>query len=201
MKKTLAALGAVIAAIGGIFLAVGIRPHKDPGLQMACFDSNGAAHYSPTKACKAMKEIRWAKSQFPLTVSVMAGAEQVNSGSVKTAVENFNRQLGFGALVLNQQNASVQLILDAPSEPGWIDAGGDVRFRRNAAGVLSASMRICNPGDIATLHKVLLHEFGHVMGLAHDDFEDSAMWPTIGGERLGLRFTDGDRAILRRLYK
>ncbi len=206
MTKTKIGFGAaIILAIGGFFASLGIKPHRDPGLQRVCFDAIGHAHYKAGPDCTAMRDVRWSKSQFPLSVTTSSRGERTKDANVAEAISNVNSQMGFRAFVLWSADAdkdpAVQVALDVPAERGWMDAGGDVRFNRASTGVLSAAVRTCNAGDIATLHKVLVHEFGHVLGLAHDDFEDSAMWPDIAGERLGLRFTDGDRGIVRRLYR
>jgi predicted Zn-dependent protease len=47
----------------------------------------------------------------------------------------------------------------------------------------------------------LEHEFGHVLGLGHDDFRTSVMFPEITNESITImRMTDNDRKLLRGLY-
>ena len=204
MKNIWKWLGGAVAIVGGVFYAAGIRVHQDPGLQKVCFDSVGHAHYKVEPNCKVLKELRWTKNQFPLSVTTSNRGEPTRDANVAEAISNVNSQMGFKAFTLwgpdADKDATVNVTLDVPAERNWTDAGGQVRHAR-ANGVMRATVQVTNIGDIATLHRVLVHEFGHVLGLAHDDFEDSAMWPTISGDRLGARFTDGDCSAIRKLYK
>ena len=53
------------------------------------------------------------------------------------------------------------------------------------------------------LKLVLYHEFGHCLGLAHDDYPKSIMYPTMTPIPDGIQppwFSDYDRRLLRDLY-
>ena len=47
---------------------------------------------------------------------------------------------------------------------------------------------------------VLVHEFGHVLGLEHDDYVKSIMYPVLPSRLGRASYSDYDREIIQDLY-
>jgi|GEM_PF-2499121 len=67
--------------------------------------------------------------------------------------------------------------------------------------ILSVDMKIRRGMDSEFLLTVMRHEMGHVLGLAHDERQDSIMSRTIGiNPPPDAQFTDHDISLLQKLY-
>lgn len=158
----------------------------------------------------------WEKAKFPISVSAKAyaGPDQDAVSSVQSAIKAVNSRLGFSALALVDGPGTIQVTIGVPQESSnsapiaydtlaLKDAGGF--FRVNAASGskhwVNCLIETSNTGSSVILYQVLQHEFGHCLGLAHDDFTQSIMYPTQAEyEGLPPTFTDSDRKLLRKLY-
>jgi len=94
---------------------------------------------------------------------------------------------------------------EVPYEQGWFEKAGYVEHRLDPDGALSAEAYIGNTGSITELNWVLLHELGHVIFLAHDDFETSVMYYQSGEPDFSsvlniAHFTDHDVAATKAIY-
>lgn len=158
----------------------------------------------------------WEKSKFPLAVgaAAYAGPESDAVSSVQSAIKAVNSRLGFTALALVDGPADIVVTVGVPQESSnsspiaydtlaLKDAGGFYRVNAETTGKhwVNCSIETSNTGTLVILHQVLIHEFGHCLGLAHDDFTLSIMYPT-QAEYDGIppTFTDSDRKLLRKLY-
>lgn len=201
-------LGGVIAlaVVALVLVIVGVLTHTEAGLLTACEQSNGAL--DPDGDCE---EVQWDRAQFPLQVH----ADTSNpfppndpEDAAQSVIDLINGRLGFDALEWTEDptDADVSVEVGAAQEVGtWMgDANGDARHFRRDDGTLRCEVRTWNTGSLEMLDKALTHEMGHALGLAHDDFEDSAMFGGTlrpDGDRLTrMRLTDHDRGLLRDLY-
>lgn len=200
-----------------VLIAYGVATHDEPGLLRVCRIGDRAVYVDELEGeepatCADALELRWPREAVPLAVRVFHGA--IENGTppaeelrvVEAAVADFNSQVGFELFALDrglEGPVDVSLVLGAAAELG--DPPGECRHRLRGDGrATSATVVVRNVPDDATLFRVLLHELGHLAGLAHDDWTGSMMnRRTLAAEESELpagRLTDSDRAELRELY-
>jgi len=191
-----------VGAIVGVI--VGVTTHTEPGLLSVCWNLDGTADY--TAPCTTPANLQWDRARIPLIVDAPP-----DSSEVSEAVSIVNHQIGCEVLRLHPGaglTADINVALDQPAQvaPNGIevDAGGSCRHVRGATGRMFAVVETVNVTDPTSKTRVLVHEFGHALGLAHDPFESSIMYPTQpaqGSDTLDLiRFTDSDTHLLNSLY-
>lgn len=200
----------VLAVFFGVFCLLciglvifGVTQHTEPGLMMVCWNANGEAEFDTACGDEA-SEIRW--DRVPLVVDSEVEDEALNS-----AVSTFNSQVGCEMLRLSTGSVvpNVTVNTDSVFDVGSPDViGGMTSFTRYANGTVSAEVNVAAVTNSYLRQRVLVHEFGHVFGLAHDNFESSVMFPVQSFDELGtgsgtmdfIRLTDFDRSLLARLY-
>lgn len=196
--------GALLTLAVLILLPVAILTHEEAGLLTACDTPSGELNYEGMCA-----PVEWEPSQFPLDVVVSTTNPHPAADpgeATRSAIDLINSRLGFTALRISSSSSSeVRIDLETAQEVGvssMHDTGGSALHHREE-GHLWCEIHTWNNGTVEMLDKVLVHELGHCLGLAHDDFPDSAMYPEMhpDGDRLTRpRITDSDRALLRELY-
>lgn len=188
-----------------ILLPIAILTHEESGLLTACDTPSGHLNYDGE-----CYEVKWEKDQFPLSVSIYTNNPHPPADpddALKYAVDLINDSLGFTALARSSSpHADIRIEFEAASAGGtWLsDASGAVLHHRNEDGFLWCEVRTWNNGTVEMVDKVLTHELGHCLGLAHDDFQGSAMYHSVepdGPVLSRLRITDHDRKLLRALYR
>ena len=196
---------ATIFVTAGVLVAVGVATHTEEGLLTACQTADGRFDYEGD-----CEEVKWDPSQFPLQVHATTTNPHPPSdpeSATRSVISLVNSRLGFRALQWTDDSSSADISVRigeaqvVGSSMG--DANGDAsHFVRD--GSLRCEIRTWNTGTVEMLDKVLTHEMGHGLGLAHDpDYEGSAMYPTVtpdGARLTRLRITDHDRGLLRELY-
>lgn len=208
-----------IAIVAAVLIAYGVATHEEPGLLEVCRGVNGVAIYIDEVEgdtgggnCADAAALRWRREDIPLGVRVTHGGAEGGAPSseelrvVELAVADLNAQVGFELFRLDRGTGAppaVALVLGAPAERG--DPPGECRHWLRPDGFASsAAVVVRNVPDDATIFRVLLHELGHVAGLAHDDWTGSMMnRRTISADASELppgRLSDSDRSDLRELY-
>lgn len=187
-----------------ILLPIGILTHEEAGLMNACDTPSGALNYEGM-----CYQVKWERSQFPLDVYISTTNLHPPTdpeGAAQSAVELLNFRLGFPALRLSPDpSAEIRIDFETMQDVGRTamrDAGGDALHHRQD-GRLWCVLRTWNNGSVEMVDKVLVHELGHCLGLAHDNFSDSAMSEELrpdGDLITRPRITDFDRNLLRELY-
>ncbi|MFA6049870.1 MAG: matrixin family metalloprotease [Candidatus Paceibacterota bacterium] len=194
-------IGLTVVVLGLLAWAIGTHVtgnSGEPGLMSVCWRANGQADFN-TSVCSTPEEVRWDRSQVPL---VVRGPDHPQ---LHSAIQSANTQVGCEVLQWQESDGSsdfdILVSLDVPMTAGTDHPGGATSFRRDASGRMKAYADVFAGGmDATMLVKVISHELGHALGLAHDDWSGSIMRPA---QRSGLEFvriSDNDRRILHDLY-
>jgi hypothetical protein len=170
-------IGLTVAAIA--LVIYGVLTHKEAG-----FTAGGST--------------RWEKSDFPLRVSVVQqdmSLDGMNREALSTAMSQMNWRLGFKAFQLANKDAHVAFLFQVPYEKGKMETSGLATCKKGWCKV-----EICNVPTVTEMTLAIRHELGHVLGLDHDDFEDSLMYGGELKEGQQYRLTDYDRSLIRAKY-
>lgn len=192
-------VGIVLTITVIVLLAVGISTHTEPGLMSVCWDTSGMADGN-TLSCETPEELKWRPSDFPLSVSGPA-----TNTEIPDAVDLINSQVGCTLLVWAPEDTHADIVV-TPDDALLVGSGtrdGSTGFTRNSAGDIRADVRTYNVSDPYLRYRTMTHELGHALGLAHDPFETSIMFPEnpeADADMDFIRFTDSDTALLRGFY-
>lgn len=184
----------VLAIIGVIY---GVSTHKEAGLMTVCWEG-GQAYYD--YSCEGQEELRWDRNRIPLDVSSSENTE------VRAAVDEVNNQIGCEILRftpnLGSDAADVLIETDGALGTSLTSSGGITSHTQISEVGMQAHVSIMGVTDPHYRVRVLVHELGHVLGLDHDDFKASIMYPTmtITANMQLTRFTNHDRNLLREIY-
>lgn len=219
--------GAVVLAAVAIFLVIwGVVHHTEGEMLQVCWSDDGQPGYVDTSqieggephngSCDRPEELVWPQKQIPITVAATTpdgeelGPDSYEGRALAQAIADFNSQVGFSLLRVERELLSASTVTrfgGAFQARGTSPPPGQVTHRRLAGGELRAVIYIRSDvvADSRLLHLVLLHEFGHLAGLAHDDFTLSIMFPLSreewsNGEMSMAHVTDRDKVNLRQRY-
>lgn len=173
----------LLAAVVG--LVVGITQHSEPTFR------EGA--------------LVWPSAAFPLGVEAWRytaeGSYRVDEdASVRAAVRQANQRLGFKAFEYPTQQADIEMTLGAPAEASGDEGGHAVVVKGEDGSAALCFVQTVNVPPGLDVH-VLLHELGECLGLDHDDYTQSVMYP-VARRYQGLPpwYSDADRAAIRERY-
>jgi hypothetical protein len=213
-----------LMAVAAVVLVIwGVTHHEEGGLLEVCWGEDGRAHYvegieGETRPCEGPQELVWPQEQIPLTIAPVSaegeplGADTPQVRVLGQAITNLNRQVGFELLRLGSglQPSDAEVRFGgafqageggASPSPGYVS-----HLRVGGTGQLRAHVYIRSDVESvdALLHGVLLHELLHVVGLEHDDFRLSLMYPRTADDWEAAyavstaHVTDYDIGLLRR---
>lgn len=191
-----------VAIIGSI--VYGVVSHTEAGLLRVCWTSGGAADYNQDN-CSFPQEIRWQERDFPLSVS----GNVEDSTEITSAIEIVNSQMGcellrqvpraqLGGLLAPR----VRVTLNDTATVHVDRVGGLTNHGMVENGDIYAAVSTFMLTNSYMTMRTLVHEFGHVLGLAHDDFRSSIMFPeqTSTEEMDFIIFSTHDRNLIHNLY-
>lgn len=203
--KYLILFGVVFAvALGGVLY--GVLTHKEPGLLGVCWNGPSVGAYDdplkdPHPECTT--KVQWPKSQMPLTYFVdLDTAPKDYVKSIHAAAKMWNDEIGPVFVQDDDDRADVLVVWGSPRG----NEGGSTTHSLNDDGTLSATVELVEASDLRAIYRFAAHEFGHVLGLAHDQAPRSIMFPTQPGTTYDKEMTfvlpsDYDKKLLRKLYR
>ncbi len=169
----------------------GQDPFGEMGLMTACWEENGSVIYS--LLCEHPQRITWPRESIPLHVNLDTPAVAV-----------INSQFACPLLTTAPtDDPEIRVTLDGPSEGGLHPGGFTSHY--TVSGRLHAYVQtqlLGGPGEEGRTIRVLTHELLHALGLAHDPFHSSVMYPITDWDPTmePVRVTQVDRSLLNALY-
>jgi len=194
-------LAAVVFALAAGGVLYGVLTHKEAGLMSVCW-KNGVADYSGE-----CQELKWRKSQLPLKYYIAFDEDHKSYiESVDKGAELWNKEIGVNLFQKTSDEKSASVLVTWGSyESGSDDcSAGHVSHTGDADGPQSAHVVLKNPSDVHAVYRYATHEFGHVLGLAHDEAPRSIMYPQqpdVTDEMTFVLPSDYDKKLLKEMYK
>jgi hypothetical protein len=223
-KKNILAvvLAAVLVTVAIFGVVWGVTHHSEETLLRICWNDSQAEYVGETEVksidcLDQTEELIYPKQQIPLTVTTISYSNNLltsdarDSKVIESAIDTINSQFGFELMkmvyrtdAINENGlikTSVIVHTQAaytPSSrvlsskvPGW------AIHSRRSDGSIQCDVYIRGGLSERFMYRVAVHELGHAIGFAHDDFRGSVMYPltaddTESEHMLPSRFTDTD---------
>lgn len=181
----LIALGILVGALS--LIAYGVLTQYDRGLMM-----------------RDGKVLSWQRKDLPLRVQYEVGVPPFYLADINATVNKINsivRKNVFDLQVTSFEQITslgpthiLVVMTDPPAAGGEADIRYDVRDGRLMAVVIKLRPDLTGQTRLTAIE----HEFGHALGLDHDDRTDSIMHPEVS--QRAQAFTKKDQKLLRKLY-
>ena len=192
--KVMLAIVAAVTVLSIIGVIFGVMTHTEPGLMKVCWSDTDTAVYD----CDGGDDLTWSRRSIPFSVETDGYV-----GEVQTSIDLINTQVGCDLLkyheTLESQPADISIASDGVMSR-W-DKRGGITWHLRDGNRLRARIELYAAGSMA--QRIIVHELGHALGLAHDPFMASIMYKTqrdSSGRLENVRFTDSDRSLLHSLY-
>jgi hypothetical protein len=196
-------VGCVITTLAIVGVVVGLIYTAPAPVLRVCWEGDRAV-YSEKAACPDPEELIWAGDQLPISALPLdpdglhpLPADDQFTLATSSAIKSLNLELRLPLFSLASNQGSVA-VREVPYERSMGDDVGVVQHTRDDNGHLYADVKIRSGLDMPTLHEVLRHELLHVVGMGHDDYANSTMFPItpemLLSDRLSTRHV-ADRTI------
>ena len=189
-------IASTVAITSGLVLYA-VYTHKEPGLMKVCWQ-NGVANYNGE-----CQEIIWTKDKIPITYYINSdGYHKSYDESIRAGARLWNKEIC--PLFREVNNADEAMVTVSW---GYVDAStahsGAYTSHEGQNSPERANVVFSEPSDIHAVYRFAAHEFGHVLGLAHDTAPNSIMYPiqpNITEEMYFVLPSDHDIKLLREHY-
>lgn len=192
-----AIIAAITAAVGTLVGIVRqrLRPPVDAGL---------------LQPADAARPLHWAREHMPVVVLTDVDAFGWSS-EVEAGCKWWNAQVGLPLFVYQGEvpTAAYAAAVLALERPGTVlvqiragtEGGGHTRLQyvRERGELGAAPISVGGDTPIGLRPRVIAHELGHALGLAHDEAQTSVMAPVADGTPYYV--TTADRQLLHRWYR
>ena len=191
-------------------LVVGLSTHTEPTLLNVCWVADEARYVeeiettSSPAVCRRPEMLK--VNPVPMMVYLEKGSES-QYDIFQRAVDDLNTQAGFELFRPNRIDHvsafyNSRIFFDEPAQGkklGWVSHS---KSGEKVVGQIHISSAVASDRE---LFLVLQHELGHLIGLAHDDYNMSIMFPSELNEWETGAFStphlsDTDKRILNELY-
>lgn len=199
-------IGLIVVAGAGVLY--GVLTHKEPGFMGVCWKADGTVdrYHDPVKTPNSdcTTELKWKKDQFPLAYYIAFGKDhQDYIDSVVKGAEMWSKEVGRELFkrVDKEADAKIEVTWGSVSKD---NSGGFTTHTGGPGGPTGAKVVLSNPSDIHAVYRYAAHEWGHVLGLAHDGATRSIMYPVQPDMTEELTFvlpSDFDKRLLKEAYK
>ena len=199
MKKWMwIVLAAVVFTLAGGGVLCGVLTHDEPGLMKVCWSNNTAVY---SDSCKL--DLKWRRAQLPLKYYISFGVNhKTYVKSVVGAADMWNKEIGpVFTRVDKAEDAHIQVSWGSQT-PGK-HTGGCTTHTGDEKGPTGAHVVLSEPSDTHAVYRHAAHEFGHVLGLAHDKAPRSIMYKEQPGVTVNMTLvlpSDSDKKLLQELY-
>jgi hypothetical protein len=192
-------IGALVLALAGGGVLYGVLTHKEPGLMKVCWQSGQAVY---TGDCQ---EVKWDKAKMPLPYYIdFEEPHRVYVDSVVKGAQTWNAEIGAVFKRVKEKKDALVIVSWGSADSGTTCAAGTTSHTGDESGPRRASVVLKEPSDIHAVYRFAMHEFGHVLGLAHDEAKRSIMYRAQPGMTKELKValpSDFDKKLLRGLYR
>ena len=153
-------------------------------------------HFSHNENGFVDSSLRWADTPIPVSCREI---REGGCSELRDAVATWNRQIGHDLFEMRDDaviRVTVGVAYDAQE---WDSPGGQFRLHRQGSTFTSCDIETSNTGQTAVLSRVLMHELGHCMGLEHDGWSGSVMFP-VQSPNAYPHVSDHDQTLIRNEY-
>lgn len=164
-------IAGLVIVIASCSVFYGVYTHKEPGLMTVCWE-NGVANYEGK-----CEELLWKKNQIPLPYYINFDVlHEDYIDSIRAGANLWNKEVCFLFREVNKLEDAVVLVSWGNIDTTSSYSGGHTTHE-GKKGPEIVHVVLKEASDIHAVYRYSAHEFGHVLGLAHDTAPNSIMYP------------------------